>query len=97
MPERFSDFAEEMAPLDGEKVKIETVLNREILVTGFKVTRSKYKENSQQCMTLQFEIDGNRLVIFTGSSVMIEQVQRYQDHIPFLATIRKIDRYYSLT
>lgn len=97
MHKRFSDFAEEATPLDGDKVKIESILNREILVIGFKVTHSKYKENSLQCMTLQFDIDNSRKVVFTGSSVMIEQVQRYKDQIPFYTTIKKIDRYYSLT
>jgi hypothetical protein len=99
MPEyqRFGDFAEEVSPLDGDKIKIEAVLNREVLVTGFKVTTSKYKENSQRCMTLQVEVDGSRRVVFTGSSVMIEQVERYKGHIPFLTVIKKIDRYYTLS
>ncbi len=96
-PKRFSDFAEETTPLDGDKVKIDVILNREIMVTGFKISSSKYKENSQRCMTLQFEMEEARRVIFTGSSVMIEQVERYKNHIPFLTVIKKVDRYYTLS
>ena len=33
---KFSDFAEEEAPLEGEKKKIEEILNTEILVIGFR-------------------------------------------------------------
>jgi len=32
-PKRFSDFAEEEKAIDGDKVKIESILNKEIRVT----------------------------------------------------------------
>lgn len=47
--------------------------------------------------SLQFELDGDRRVLFTGSDVLIEQVETYGDQIPFAATIKKIDRYYTLS
>jgi len=36
-------------------------------------------------------------VLFTGSDVLIEQMEKYGDQIPFAATIKKIDRYYTLS
>jgi hypothetical protein len=36
-------------------------------------------------------------VLFTGSDVLIEQMQKYGDQISFAATIKKIDRYFILT
>ncbi len=95
---RFSDFAQESGPLDGTKLKIDDILNKEIMIIGFKTKDSKYaKSNSSKCLTIQFELDGNRHVIFTGSSVLIEQMEKYQDEIPFLTVIKKIDRYYTFS
>lgn len=95
---RFADFAEERRPLDGEKIKIENVLNKEILVTGYRVKRSKFDKNtSGMVLTLQAEIDGETRVIFTGSDVLIEQLEKYGEQVPFLTTIKKIDRFFTLS
>lgn len=95
---RFSDFAEEPELLDGSKLKMEEVLNKEILITGFKISDSKFsKSNNPKCLTLQFEMDDEKHVIFTGSTVLINQIEKYKDEIPFLTTIKKIDKYYSFT
>jgi hypothetical protein len=94
----FSDFAQESGPLDGVKLKIDDVINREILIIGCKIKDSKYsKTNTSKCLTLQFVLQEKRYVLFTGSSVLIEQMEKYQNEIPFLATIKKIDRYYTLS
>lgn len=95
---RFSDFADPANILDGTKQRIDEILNREIEVIGYRVTRSKYAKNrSGECLTLQYVIDGDRHVVFTGSDVLIGQMKQYGDHLPFLATVRKIDRYYTLS
>lgn len=97
-PKRFSDFAEEASPMDGTKLKIEDVINKEILVINCKIKESKYsKTNSSKCLMLQFEMDGNRYVLFTGSSVLLEQMEKYKEEIPFLTTIKKVDRYYTFS
>jgi len=97
-PKRFSDFAQESGPLNGSKLKIDDVLNREIVVIGFKLKESKYqKSNSTNCLTIQFELDGHRHVAFTGSSILAEQMAKYQQEIPFTATIKKIDKYYTFS
>jgi hypothetical protein len=95
---RFSDFAQEAKPMDGAKLKIDDVVNKEILIIGCKIKDSKYsKSNSSKCLTIQFIMDDKRYVLFTGSTVLIEQMEKYQHEIPFLATIKKIDRYYTLS
>jgi hypothetical protein len=50
-----------------------------------------------KCLALQVEINGDRRVVFTGSDVLIGQLERYGEQIPFLAVVRKIDRYYTLS
>lgn len=85
--------------MDGDKVRIDSVLNQEVRIIGHRITASKYtKNNSGKCLTLQFENkNGERRVLFTGSDVLIHQMNRYGDEIPFSATIKKIDRYYTLS
>jgi hypothetical protein len=95
---RFSDFAEEASPMDGTKLKVDDVINKEILVINCKIKESKYsKTNSTKCLMLQFEMDGIRYVLFTGSSVLTEQMEKYKEEIPFLTTIKKVDRYYTFS
>lgn len=95
---RFSDFAEPGSVLDGDKIKIDDIVNREVVVLGYKVSASKYEKNkSGKCLTLQVEIDSQHRVVFTGSDVLIGQLEKYGNRIPFLAVIRKIDRFYTLS
>lgn len=87
---RFSDFATEARPLDGKKVRIDDILNLEILITGHALKNSKYPKNvSGLCLTIQFRLDGELCVTFTGSDVLIDQFKKYGDNIPFVATIKK--------
>lgn len=93
---RFSDFAEEQT-LNGDKVKLDDILGKEIIVTGFNVNKSKYHNNSGNCLKLQFEHDGTKHVLFTGSNVLINQIERYQSEIPFISTIIKVDKFYTFS
>jgi hypothetical protein len=92
---RFSDFAREEKPLDGNKMRIDDLLNQEILIIGYNLSRSKYQDTNY--VTIQFERDGNHYVVFTGSQVVADQIEKYSENIPFYATIRKINKYYTLT
>jgi hypothetical protein len=96
---RFSDFAEEPNVLDGDKVPIERIINKEIEVIGFKVRASKFTKNQTgKCLTLQFLDEyQERHILFTGSDILIGQMCKYGNEIPFLATIKKINKYYTLT
>jgi hypothetical protein len=98
---KFSDFAEERVTLDGPKMKIEEAVNREMVVTGCNIKKSKYgRNNSGKCLTLQFSFLDNpddKRIIFTGSDVLIEQIEKYGEEMPFQTTIKRIDKYYTLT
>lgn len=94
---KFSDFAEESKPFDGDKKKIEDILNQEILVLDFKVKDSKKKQDSLYA-TIQFKMGGgSKYIIFTGSIVLINQLEKYKENLPFYTIIKKIDRYYTFT
>lgn len=95
---RFADFAQEAAPLDGDKIKIDHVLDKEVLVIGFSIRKSRYEKNrSGKCLLLQVDMNGEHRLLITGSDVLIEQMEKYGEQIPFLATIKKIDRFYTLS
>lgn len=92
---RFSEFCDETKPLEGDKVRLDDVVNIEMVVTGYKITKSKYNDN--RCLHLAVSINGTKHVIFTGSTVLAEQVEKYGEHIPFLTRIIKNKRYYAFT
>lgn len=94
----FSDFAADSLPLDGDKVRIDDILNIQITVLAYSIKQSKYnKNNSGLFLTMQFEHNEARFICFTGSDVLISQFQKYGDMVPFTTTIKKIDRYYTLS
>lgn len=93
---RFSDFAEEAKVFEGDKKKIDEILNKEILVLDFKTKESKHHRDSQYT-TIQFKLDDANYILFNGSRVLAEQLEKYKDNLPFYATIKKIEKYYTFT
>jgi hypothetical protein len=93
--DRFSDFAEEEQPLEGDKLPLRDIVGKEVIVRGYRERSSKYK--NAVYVTLQIEIDEHIYIVFTGSTVLRSQVEKYADHLPFVATIKKIDKYYTFT
>lgn len=99
-PKRFSDFAEPGGPLEGVKVAIHDVLDIEILITSFRVNKSKFQQSATECVTIQFvypEKPEEFHIIFTGSGVLCDLLRKYEVEIPFLAKIKKIERFFTLT
>ncbi len=96
---RFSDFANEEGQLEGGKVKLDDLLNKEVILSSFRLADSKFSRNkSGKYATVQFKYDETSRphVFFTGSDVLIEQFEKYKTELPFVARIKKIDRYYTL-
>lgn len=93
--QRFSEFAEE-ENFDGDKIPISDILNKEVTVLRFRVGDSKKREGTKY-ITIQVEVDGKHRVVFTGSEVLYNQLMKYQEHLPFIAIIRKINDFYSFT
>lgn len=90
----FSDFATDES-LIGEKIQIEKILNKKVLITKYRTSKSKFKESNYT--TIQFKYEDKLYVIFTGSDVLIRQLEKYKDKLPFNATIIKIGKYYTLS
>lgn len=95
---RFSDFAVDETRLDGDKVKIDDILDQDITIKAFTLSDSRFSKNkSGKYITVQFQSsDGMDKVFFSGSDVLIDQLQRYKCEMPFIAKIKKINKYYTL-
>ena len=92
--ERFSDFSEEKGTFPGDKIKMEQILNKEIIVRDYAILPSRKKEGSDY-LTISFDMDGKQYVVFTGSAVLAKQCEKYKDHFPYIATIKKVHDYYT--
>lgn len=92
---RFSDFATNDTVMTGDKIKLDDILSKEIVIKGFKVADSKY--NKSKVLTLQFELNEKEYIVFTGSNVLIEQSEKYKDEMPFIVKIEKINKFYTFT
>lgn len=48
-------------------------------------------------LTLQFKLDGVDKILFTGSSVLIEQTEKYSNELPFMTKIIKVNKFYTFS
>lgn len=92
----FSDFSDDTKPFAGDKKKINDILNQKILILDFKIKDSKQRSNTSYA-TIQFKLNDLKYIFFSGSNVIIEQLSKYKDNLPFYTTIIKIDRYYTFS
>ena len=106
---KFSDLVESKT-LSGDKSDKKDVIGKRIVVTGYRISESKYShKGGEKCATLQFyfadDPEEKRHVVFTGSGVITSQIQEIEQKLnaqdlPFVfeATIEKIgDKYWSFT
>ncbi len=93
----FSDFAQNKT-LEGEKVSISHVLNREIIIFDYQV-KSSMVQNCDSYLTIQFSFIESQDVniLFTASAVLIDQLKSYEDYLPFRTIVKKIKNYYTFS
>ena len=100
---KFSEFADTtVSPvMDGKKVSLDDILEKEIIVLRYRVKKTKFSEaKNPDCLTVQFVYPVNEeahFVFFSGSSVLMQQLEKYKDKLPFSATIKKIGKYFTFT
>ena len=97
---QFSDISQEQQKPEGEKVKLEAILDKPIILTNAMINESRFSRNkSGKYVAIEFQYDENseKHVVFTGSDVLIQQIEKYQDEMPFQATIKRINKYFTLS
>ena len=98
----FADVVPDTGNLEGDKMPIDDILNLPLIFTGWEVKQSKFKEGGEtgRCLTLQFILNDVPRIAFTGSNVLIEQLETFEARLKpgqprrFKAMIRKINRFY---
>lgn len=98
--QRFSDFSKEDDILDGKKVKIEKIFGREIIVLKYRIMSSRCVKN-KMCLQLQFQLadtdSDKKYILFSNSEVLISQMKKYADKLPFITIIKKTNNYYTFS
>ena len=92
---KFSDFGikVELATFVGDKVKMNKILNKEIIIHAYKIEDSKFGGGGKKCLHMQITIDQEKHVVFTGSSALMDMIQQVpQENFPFTTTIKHNDR-----
>ncbi|MFA6057258.1 MAG: hypothetical protein WC756_03590 [Taibaiella sp.] len=95
---QFSDFDIEVKPevkrFIGEKIKIKKILNILIEVQSFRIEKSNYEGKGNR-LDMQIRLNGNNHVVFTGSKILMDQIQKVPpDGFPFTATIVDANDYF---
>jgi hypothetical protein len=81
----------------GEKIQVQKLFNLSIKILAFRVEPSKQKKGTE-LLTLQIEKSGEKRIVFTGSTVLIDQIKRVpEDKFPFFTTIKGDNDYYEFT
>ena len=86
---QFKDFdiKTDSSSFIGQKIKISKLFNTEITVLNYSISPSSKKENTD-CLKLQIEKEGVKRIVFTGSKVLTDQIEKVpKDKFPFTTKI----------
>lgn len=84
--------------MTGDKIKIDRILNREIIVHDFKIEKSKYEKGNGRCLYLQIEVNQTKHVVFTGSAGLIDAIEQVpKSSFPFSTTIVRENERFEFT
>lgn len=73
-------------------------MNREIVVVAYKIETSKYEKGNGKCLHLQIEIGQTKHVVFTGSTGLMDQIEKVpRDKLPFKTTIVRENERFEFT
>ncbi|WP_035677885.1 hypothetical protein [Flavobacterium limnosediminis] len=75
----------------GDKIKIEKLLNQEIIVLKFRIVPSNYEGKR---LDLQIQFKDEMRVVWTTAKYLIQTIEKIsEDHFPFKTTIKKVDEH----
>jgi hypothetical protein len=72
----------------GDKIKMNKVINKSIIVHAYKIEDSKFEKGNGKCLHMQIEVGGTRHLLFSGSTILMETIKNVPDDaFPFATTI----------
>lgn len=81
----------------GEKVRMNKILNTEIIVHDYKIKDSEKKPGTKY-LTLQISRKGEKEIVFTGSKTLMDMIEQVpKDKFPFVTTISQEDQMFQFT
>ncbi|ODS87274.1 MAG: hypothetical protein ABS44_11700 [Chryseobacterium sp. SCN 40-13] len=81
----------------GEKVRMNKILNSEIIVHDYKIKDSEKKPGTKY-LTLQISRKGEKEVVFTGSKTLMDMIEQVpKEKFPFATIITQDDQMYQFT
>ncbi len=81
----------------GEKIRIEDVFSKNIVIHKYEIKESKKKIDTK-CLYLQISLDDKMRVIFTGSLSLMNTVKKIpEDKFPFNTIIAKQEKMFIFT
>lgn len=87
----------ELSTFTGDKIKIDKILNAEITILAYKIEPSKVKPGTMM-LTLQLEKAGTKHILFTGSTILMQMIEKVpKDKIPFTTIIIKENEHLEFT
>ena len=88
----FSDFgieSEVKKRFIGDKIKVERILNKQVIVLDYKIEPSKYQG---ECLYMQFQIGDTKRISFTSGKTLIEKIQKVKpEQFPFKTIIVQLE------
>ena len=82
----------------GDKIKINKILNRQVVVNDYKIENSKYEKGSGKCLHMQISIGETKHVVFTGSKRLMDTLELIpKTDFPFSTTIVKENDWFDFT
>jgi len=89
---KFSEIAKKDY-YEGEFAKINSLVDHTIVVTQYKKVPSTVIKGTEYVI-MQIIMDDKLYVVSTGAKVLMQQLDKYREYLPFETTIRKFGRYY---
>lgn len=96
---QFKDFniTPKLKNFVGDKIPIKRLFNVPIKVFDYKIEPSRKKENTN-LLTIQIEKKKEMRIVFTGSTILMQQIEKVaKDKFPFETTIINDNEYYEFT
>jgi hypothetical protein len=75
--------------LDGEKSNITELIDKKIKIIAWKQINDRFSETGGMVTIVQCEHEGKKKVFFTRSKVLLDQMKKLNNDLPFAATIFK--------
>lgn len=91
---RFSDLLPSGEVLEGEKIKMNDLLEKEVIIYAFKTIPDQFHPDGTVTL-IQLDMNGKRYVTFTRSGVLLKQLDSVRQQLPLRGQIVRRGKYFS--